>query len=186
MDTKNLKIIFIPGNGGGSINDGWFPYIKKELEKLGLTVVSRDFPDPILAREKYWLPFLKNELKADQHIMLIGHSSGAIAVMRFAENNKIYGSILIGAYYTDLGDKTEKLSGYFGHPWKWQNIKNNQNWIVQFASTDDPYISIEEARFVRDNLKTEYHEYIDQGHFGEDKGKTEFPEIVEIIKGKIQ
>jgi hypothetical protein len=37
-NKKQLKVIFIPGNGGGDINapDGWFPYLKQELEKMGL------------------------------------------------------------------------------------------------------------------------------------------------------
>jgi len=37
----------------------------------------------------YWLPFLKDELKADEYSILIGHSSGSIAALRFAEENNI-------------------------------------------------------------------------------------------------
>jgi hypothetical protein len=33
----------------------------------------------------------------------IGYSSGAVAAMRYVENHTIYGSILIGACYTDFG-----------------------------------------------------------------------------------
>jgi len=63
IDNSKIKIILIHGNGGGNVQDNWFPYVRNELEKLHLTVIARDFPDPILAREKYWLPFLKNDLK---------------------------------------------------------------------------------------------------------------------------
>ena len=110
-----IKVIIIPGNGGGTPQDNWFPYVKNKLEKLGLIVIAKEFPDPILAREIYWLPFLK-ELGADENTMLIGHSSGAVAAMRFAEKNKILG----------LGLEEEKKSGYFNMPWKWNKIKNNQ------------------------------------------------------------
>lgn len=187
MSSKNIKIIFIPGNGGGSIlsPDGWFPYLKLEFEKLGLTVIAKDFPDPELARAQYWLPFLKNELKADENTILIGHSSGAEAAMRFAQENKILGSILVGACYTDLEIETEKISGYYNHPWDWEKIKDNQSWIVQYASLDDPWIPIAEARYVHEHLDTEYYEYTDQGHFGGDRVKLEFPEIVRNIKGKL-
>ena len=64
-------------------------------------------------------------------------------------------------------------------------IKQNVKWIIQFASTNDPYIPIEEARFIRDKIGSEYYEYTDQGHFGVDVKKLEFPEIIEIIKKKI-
>lgn len=182
MNNNLPKIILIHGNGGSTVNDNWFPYVKNELEKLGLIVIAKTFPDNKLARQEYWLPFLKDELKADENTIIIGHSSGAVAAMRFAEINKIYGSILIGACYTDLGDEDEKKSGYYNKPWDWEKIKNNQNWISQFASTDDPYIPIEEARFIHENLNTDYHEFTDQGHFSWAENKKEFPELIQIIK----
>ena len=61
-----IRAIFIPGNGGGTPRDNWFPYLKTELEKLGFEVVDKDFPDSELAREKYWIPFL-HELEADEN-----------------------------------------------------------------------------------------------------------------------
>ena len=179
-----IKVILIHGNGAGTAKDQWFPYVKKELEKLGLKVIARDFPDPVLARAKYWLPFLK-KLGADKNTILIGHSSGAVAAMRFAEENKILGSVLVGACYTDLGDEMEKKSGYYEKPWNWQNIKNNQKWIIQFASKDDPWIPIKEARFIHQRLNTEYYEYEHEGHFGADREYPKFPKLVEVVKAKL-
>lgn len=178
-----IKVIFIPGNGGGTPKDNWFPYLKKELTKLGLKVIDQDFPDNIIAPEKSWIPFL-HKLNADENTILIGHSTGAIAAMRFAESNKILGSVLVGVYHTDLGEETEKQAGYFDRPWNFDAIKKNQKWIAQFNSSDDPWIPIEEARSVHEKLGTDYFEYKDQGHFGGDYLKLEFPEIVEYIKKK--
>lgn len=179
-----VKAIFIPGNGGGTPKDNWFPYLKTELEKIGVKVIAKDFPDNVLAREKYWIPFL-HELGADENTILIGHSSGAIAAMRFAEKNKILGSALVGTYYTDLGDENEKKSGYFDRSWNWDAIEKNQKWVIQFSSTNDPWIPIEEARFVHEKLKTEYQEFTDQGHFGGDYFKETFSELAEAIKEEL-
>jgi predicted alpha/beta hydrolase family esterase len=178
-----MKAILIPGNGGGTPQDNYFPYLERELPKLSIQTINKQFPDAILARKEYWLPFLK-EVGADENTILIGHSSGALAAMRYAEQNTIFASILIGACHTDLGYETEKQSHYYDDPWNWKVIRDNQKWIIQFASTDDPYIPIDEARFVHENLNTEYYEYTDQGHFGRDKGRTEFPELVEALKKK--
>ena len=184
-NNMKVKVIIIPGNGGGTPNDNWFPYIKNELEKLDLIVIAKEYPDPMLAREKYWLPFIK-KLGADENTILIGHSSGAIAAMRFAENHQILGSVLVGAYYTDLGLEEEKKSGYFNRPWKWNQIRNNQKCIILFASTDDPFIPIQEARHINENLNAEYYEYQNEGHFGHgNKPKKEFPEIINVIKSKL-
>lgn len=184
MKFKKIKAILIHGNGSGSAKDNWFPYVKQHLEKLGVKVIAEDFPDPVLARAKYWLPFIK-KLGADENTILTGHSSGAVAAMRFAEKNKILGSVLVSACYTDLGDEMERKSGYYNHPWDWEKIKNNQKWIIQFASKDDPWIPIEEARFINQELNTDYYEYEHEGHFGADKYYPEFPKLVEVIKTKL-
>ncbi len=180
----SIKAIIIPGNGADKPEDKWFPYVEKELKKLGVTVINVEFPDSMLARAKFWLPFLE-KLRADEHTILIGHSSGAIAAMRFAESHKIFGTVLVGAYVSDLGEQSEKISGYFDEPWKWDAIRKNQKWIIQFSSTDDPFIPVAEARKVHEKLQTDYHEYADQGHFGSRNGKVEFPEMIEAIKRKI-
>ncbi|GMU19805.1 MAG: hypothetical protein AMXMBFR12_09960 [Candidatus Babeliales bacterium] len=185
MKNNKIKIIFLHGNGNSTPNDNWIPYAKAALEKSGFTVIAKQLPDAPLARAKYWLPFLKNELRADENSVLVGHSSGALAAMRFAEQNKILGSVLIGAMHTDLGIESERQSGYFDTPWNWQAIKDNQEWIVQFASTDDPWIPIEEPRLIHKKLNSEYHEFIDQGHFGGDYDKKEFPELIAVIQRKL-
>lgn len=179
-----MKVIFLPGNGGCTPKDNWFPYVKNELEALGITVIDKDFPDNDICRAQYWLPFIK-ELGADEQTILIGHSTGAIASMRFAEENKIFGSVLVAGYHTDLEDEKEKQSGYFDTPWKWEQIKNNQKWIIQFNATDDPWIPITEARFVHEKLNTDYHEFTDKGHFGVDYHKKDFPELIEALKKKL-
>ena len=181
----NKKVLVIHGNGHSTPNDNWIPYIKRELEKLGIECITPQMPDAPLARSKYWLPFIKNILKADENTVLVGHSSGALAAMRFAEQNKILGSVLISAMHTDLGIESERLSGYFDMPWNWQAIKNNQQWIAQFASTDDPWIPIAQARFVHSKLNTQYCEFKNKGHFGGDYYKPEFPELLEVIKQKM-
>jgi predicted alpha/beta hydrolase family esterase len=172
-----VKAIFIPGNGNSTTSDNWFPSVKLELETKGIEVIAASFPDPNLARESFWIPFLIDELKADKNTILIGHSSGAVAAMRLAENHKILASVLVGACYTDLGIKEEKLSGYYNRPWQWEKIKRNQQWTVLFASQDDPCIPINEPRYIHRQLNCEYHEYKNQGHFGGDYFKPHFPEL---------
>lgn len=180
------RIIFAPGNGGCTTKQLWFPSVQKELEKQGVDVVAAEFPDPELARSKYWLPFLKEELLVDENSVIVGHSSGAIAAMRYAEQHPILGSILVGSYYTHLDLDAEKQSGYFDTPWQWEKIRSNQQWTVIFASQDDPWIPIEEPRFIQQKLQCEYHEFCDQGHFGGDYNKQSFPELVAALLANLR
>lgn len=182
---ETIKVILINGNGGGWPKENWLPPVAQKLKKLGLKVIFKRFPDPVLARAKFWLPFIK-KLGADENTILIGHSSGAVAAMRYAEKNKILGSILVATCHTDLGEPSEKVSRYYDKPWNWKAITSNQKWIVQFASVDDRFIPIAEARFVHKKLGTEYYEFKHQGHFSSWDKKTDFPQIVSIIKKKLK
>ena len=49
-----------------------------------------------------WLPFMKENLLVDEETIIIGHSSGACAAVRYAEENKVAGIILVGAYTSGL------------------------------------------------------------------------------------
>src|SRR5580704_7350380 len=66
-NVMDKKVIFIPGNSGGTPRDNWFPVVRKELEVAGFTVIAEDFPDNDLARSSFWLPYLLDELKADEN-----------------------------------------------------------------------------------------------------------------------
>lgn len=182
---KSPNVVLIHGNGGGNATSLWLPSVKEQLELAGIPTTARTMPGNMIGREKKWLPFLRDVLEADEHTVIVGHSTGAVAAMRYAEAYPILGSVLVGGYHTDLKNRIEKMSGYFNRPWEWAKIKANQEWIIQFASTDDPWIPIEEARYIHKQLNTDYHESSDQGHFGGDYDKKEFPELVTAITQKL-
>ncbi len=179
------KIIIIPGNGGSHIaTDHWYAWVRDELRGRGYEVIAEDMPDPVAAHANIWLPHIENTVKADANAIIIGHSSGGVAALRYLETHKLRGVIIIGVMHTDLGFEDEKDSGYYDSPWQWDKIKANAGWIVQFASTDDPYIPIAVPHLIHEQLDSEYYELSDRGHYMTDQNplnKT-FPEILEVIK----
>ena len=158
----------------------WLPWLEHELTSLGLVVVNRTFPDNVTARAEVWLPFLE-ELGADEHTILVGHSSGAVAAMRYAETHRLLGSVLVGTNYTDLGDSLEAASGYYQSPWQWQRIREHQEWIAIYHSSDDPHIPVAEPRFIAAQLQCSYFEFEDRGHFVD----RDFPEVLHFIRKKL-
>lgn len=182
MTSKPSKFIIVPGNGCTPVEDcNWYLSVADELKKLGFKVMLKDMPDPYGARESKWIPFIQKDLECDSQSIIIGHSSGAEAAMRLAEQQKVLGLILVSACHTDLGLKSERLSGYYSREWKWDQIKKNTNWIIQLHSKDDHLVPIEEGNFVAKSLGSEYHVFEEEGHFLTD----EFPQLIEIIKKKL-
>lgn len=180
------RVVLLHGNGNSSGNDNWFPYIKEGLAEIDIECLSPSLPDPNLARSKYWFPYFTDILKLGPDDLVVGHSSGALAILKYAEKNKLGASILVGTYHTDLGYEDERTSGYFDTPWDWYKIKTNQQWTAIFASTVDPYIPIAEPRYIRDKLGSKYFEFENQGHFGgETHPQLKFPELLDFLKQKL-
>jgi len=179
--SSPARAILIHGNGGSTAADIWLPWVERSLAALGIGVTNVTFPDNLKARAQYWLPFIA-ELGADEQTILIGHSSGAVAAMRYAETHRLLGSVLVGVCHTDLGDAFEAASGYYREPWQWRKIRDHQQWIAIYSSTDDPNIPIAEPRFVAAQLRCSYFEFNDRGHFVDAR---ELPEVVQFVKRKL-
>jgi predicted alpha/beta hydrolase family esterase len=182
------RVVILHGNGGTRGTDNWYPYIKEGLEKLGIVCEAPNLPDSKLARKKYWFPYLKDVLKIGPDDLVVGRSSGSIAILRYAEQNQIGASVLVAAYYSDLGFESERKSGYFDAPWQWNKIKAHQKWTAIFASTDDPWIPIREPEHIAKKLGSTLVKFNNMGHFGGigQPEKIEFPELLDFIKERLQ
>lgn len=174
------RAVIVPGNGAGNVEHcNWYGWAKKRINEIpDVSCTLKNMPDPVTARESIWLPFMEKELRCDEETVIIGHSSGAAAAMRYAETRRVFAIILVGAYTSDLGDENERESGYFSRPWEWERIKSNVKYIIQFGSTDDPFLPWEEQQDVADGLNTDFHKYTDHGHFQ----NTAFPELIDAVK----
>jgi predicted alpha/beta hydrolase family esterase len=173
------RIIYIHGNGSSHWSFAWAKWLKSELDELGYETFFETFPDSIIAREEHWLPFLKEHVKAGENDVIVGWSTGAVAAMRYAEENKIKGSVLVAPSYTDLGDEMEIQSGYFDRPWDWQKIKSNQEHILLVHGDNDPYIPRSEFDYIATQLVPERLIISDNHHFIE---RNEFPELLDYLK----
>ncbi|MDP3986134.1 MAG: alpha/beta fold hydrolase [Candidatus Veblenbacteria bacterium] len=172
------RIIFIHGNQSTSWAFAWTPWLKQELETRGYRTDFQTFPDSIIARAQYWLPFLKDNIQAGEGDVLVGWSSGAVAAMRYAEKNKVLGSVLVSPSYTNLNDELEKQSGYFDTPWDWESIKANQKHIALVHSENDPFIPTAEFQFIAQALQPTVINIPQGGHFME---QNYFPEVLEYL-----
>ena len=75
-----------------------------------------------------------------------------------------------------------KFTGYYNRPWEWEQIKQNTQWIVQFGSTDDPFIPFSEQEQVAEGTASEFHKFSDKGHFQ----SFAFSDLMNILIGKLK
>jgi Serine hydrolase len=92
--TTHVRVAIIPGNGDGDVRySNWYGWLQQALHKPpAVECVLRNMPDPIQAKESMWLPFMRDKLMCAEDTIIVGHSSGAAAAMRFAEQHKVQGT----------------------------------------------------------------------------------------------
>ncbi|CAF2963002.1 unnamed protein product [Rotaria sp. Silwood2] len=165
------RVIIVHGSAitPGIINRHWYKWLQAELVKLGFDAIAPALPDESEAKDSIWIPFLLNNLAVAENDILIGHSSGAMAILRVCEQMKVKGLILVSA-------------GYYDHDanqlWNWNKIKTNVQWIEQFHSSDDPFTPVDSSRHIAKQVQSTYHEFNNRNHFL----CTEFPDLIDVIK----
>ena len=159
------SVIICPGNGCTNIRQSnWYGVLHDQLRELKIRTYCEDFPDPLHARRDRWVPFIRSLAEQEENsseVILVGHSSGAQAALRYAEEFEVHGCVLVSATYSDLGDAHERASGYYPqkkanrveqNPYLFERMRKNcKNWY-QFHSDDDPFIPLREAELIRDGL----------------------------------
>lgn len=175
------EVIIIPG-GHATPEDNWYPEAEYSLQqRIGarsIKLAIAEMPSELQADK--WLSYMQTQLALGEHSIVVGHSSGAVAAMRYAEKSPLGGTVLVAAHHTHCGYFEEKRSGFFpDRGWDWDVIKvNNRRKIVQFGSNNDPFIPYEETEYIRGQLGTEYREIPNRGHFA----GFAFPELPEVIE----
>mmetsp|Transcript_61456 Transcript_61456/g.105763 ORF Transcript_61456/g.105763 Transcript_61456/m.105763 type:complete len:174 (-) Transcript_61456:65-586(-) len=152
-----------------------------DLVASGIDCVCENFPDPYAAKRSVWLPFIES-LGTDENTVIVGHSSGAQAALRYAENHPLKAVVLVAATFTDLGDQGERAFGYYPqgeeNPYDFEAMRANVPIWHQFHSDNDPFIPLEEAERIRDGLglTDTYHMLPRRSHFF-----SMFPELIDVI-----
>ncbi|KAI8463459.1 MAG: hypothetical protein J3K34DRAFT_443854 [Monoraphidium minutum] len=186
------RIVIVPGITLCNVETrAFYGWLRDELHQrppLFLDVTLRRMPACSSARESVWIPFMRDELRAAEDTVIVGHSSGAIAAMRFAQKYKVAGIVLVATYNSTLGLAMEERSEYFRTAWDWSAIRANAGFIIQFASTSDPWLGQGRGRptgwseqmDVAKKLNAELH-ILDRGHFM----KKRVPELLDAIQAKL-
>ncbi|MGH7157959.1 MAG: RBBP9/YdeN family alpha/beta hydrolase [Candidatus Saccharimonadales bacterium] len=140
---------------GGSSNYAWYPWVKAELEKLGYQVTVPDMPDPDPPKLATWLPHLQEVIgQPDDELVLIGHSIGAVIIMRYLEalENGQVGKVIMVAGFTDqLGFR--ELENFFDTRLDFEEIKpKSKNGFVAIQSDNDPFVSEQYGERLKEEL----------------------------------
>lgn len=173
-----VRIVHLHGDGVMHWAHPWVARVRERLHLAGVPTFFETFPDSIEARAEYWLPFLRDHVRAGSNDVLFGWSAGAAAALRYAQEHPVKGLVLVAPYYTDLGMELVRRSGFVTGPWDWTAIRRHSGRRVVFHSDADPYVSQAELRSLVALLRAEVHVIAGAAHFGE---LDELPDLEDYL-----
>ena len=187
----NKKVYIIHG-WDGYPEEGWFPWLKMELEKKGIQVYVPQMPKPEEPRINNWVPYLKEIISnSDSNTYFIGHSIGCQAVVRYLESlgetQKIGGAVFVAGFFKRLTNiekddiSSSVVSEWLGTPINFDNVKKCINKSIAIFSDDDPYVPIDNQDEFRSMLNSEIIIEHNKGHFSGTTGTVELPIVLDSI-----
>ena len=183
---RKMSVIIIHGTKGYP-DRNWFPWLKKELEKLGYKVFIPKFPTPENQNLENWLVVLEGYREyIDENTILVGHSIGAAFILDVLErlDHPVRAAFLVAGFIGVLGHPGyDELNDTFANKrFDWGKITRNCKRFYVFNSDNDRYITLEKGNELAKNLGTELIVVKGAGHINQESGYTKFDLILEAIK----
>ncbi len=157
------KILILHG-WNASAREHWFPKAKEFFQKEGYHVEVPTLPGNYFPKKDEWLKVIENIVKEDGWI-LIGHSMGGVAILRFLEKSpyKAKQAILVATPFEPMSFKP--IENFFDAPFDWQKIKQNCPKFDVINESDDPAVPFEHGKNFAKHLEGEFHQQIGFSHF---------------------
>lgn len=187
-----MKRAFIIHGWGGYPEEGWFPWLKKELESKDYSVSIPAMPKPETPEINSWVSTLKEAVgEVDKNTFFVGHSIGCQTIIRFLEEQpedaSIGGAVFV-AGWTHLtseatSDEESKATAkpWIEYPINWKEVRSRTNNFVAIFSTDDPMVPITEKEIFEEKLGAKIIIESNRGHFSGDDGVNELPIILDEL-----
>ena len=182
------KRAYIVHGCGGSPQDAWIPWLKKNLESQGVIVSAPQMPDEEHPRIDLWVGFLDGMvIDPNEQVYFIGHSIGCQTIMRYIqilpENVQVGGAIFVAGWF-QLENLTNADEERIAKPWLTQPIHDDKlqahvKKMATILSDNDPYGCTHQniERFEKLSSKTMLLK--NSGHLDSQK---ELPELLTITK----
>ena len=168
--------------------NNWFAWLKEQLEQDGYKVWLPQLPNSDKPNTETYNKFLLSNPDFDfnEETIIIGHSSGAVEALSLLQylpdSIKVKAVFLVSAFRDELG--WDALTGLFTEPFDFEKVKTKAEKFVFIHSDNDPYVPLEHAQYLAEQVGGELIVKSGQGHFNTELSEQyrAFPELLELIE----
>ena len=191
-----MNKIYIIHCWDGTKEDGWYPWLDKELSNENNKVYRFNMPNTANPKIEEWVSFLDKQIETlDDKTYFIGHSIGCQTILRYLQTKDIckVGGILFVAPWLDLLDYAieDEDSYNTAKPWltipiNFEKIKKFTNNISCIFSDNDYFVSLDQKYKFEELLNVKTIIVNNKGHISQDDNVYELKEILEECKKMIK
>ena len=174
----------------GSPDINWFPWLKQELEKLGVQAFSPKLPTPKGQTIDNWLKIMDQAINYyGSHTLLIGHSSAPLAICAKLQqlDQPVQAVFFVAPFYGFIGN--EEYDNYnrnfVEYYYDWGKVKHGANKFYIYRSDNDPYVPEKVGAALADKLEVEETIISGAGHINSQSGHARFPQLLQDIVQEI-
>lgn len=182
------KRVFIVHGWSGYPEEGWFSWLKQELEARSFSVIVPTMPDTENPKIDNWVNHLSNIIgEADINTYLVGHSIGCQTIMRYLERleeKRIGGAVFVAGFFNLVGLSNEEQSvvkTWLETPIDFGKIKQTTNNFVAIFSTNDPWVPLTEQNIFRNELGAKIIIEENKKHFSGEDGTNKLQSALDSV-----
>lgn len=153
--------IFIIHGWDGSPDEGWFPWLKKELEERKFQVQVPTMPEPAEPKIGAWVSHLAKVVDdIDENTFFVGHSIGCQTILRYLESlpsdKKVGGAIFVAGWLTLMNMETEEEKE-IAQPWletpiDFKKVKQHTSKLFAIFSDNDNFVPLNNKELFEQKL----------------------------------
>lgn len=182
---------YIVHRWGGSPDVDWYHWLKDELEESDCHTEILEMPNPDNPKIEEWLKYMDEHVELGEDVILVGHSIGCQAIIRFLEKKKIKikGCVFVAGWFSLTGLET-KEEKEIAKPWLTKKIdlgkvKDLMGKSIAIFSTNDPFVPLDNQKKFR-QLGSEIVIEEDKGHYTESDNIKEPEGILDSVMSLLE
>ncbi|MBW7959872.1 alpha/beta hydrolase [Patescibacteria group bacterium] len=199
-----MKYVIIHG-AFGSKDGNWFPWLKKNLDELGHSVILEQYPvddfdeitkkgknnsDNTIQNLKSWLNLFQNKIlpniKKDEPLVFIGHSLAPLFILHLLNkfSIKLNAGIFVSPFMSEIGGQYWQFDfvnkSFYKTNFNWKKLKELMPYSYVIYGEKDPYVKSVYPKKFAEKLSSSLIKIPNGGHLGEEY--KEFPLMLELCK----
>lgn len=180
-----MKRVFIIHGYTGNPRKNWFPWLRSELENLGIAVTVPAMPNTLFPRLDRWLPHLQKVVGAvDEDTYFVGHSLGCPTILRFLEalpdGQQAGGAVLVAGFAEPI--HFTELDSFTAGAWDDAKIKQSVSELVVINSDNDEHVPLTHGEHMRDRFGAKLVVLHDARHVNAKAGYVTAPFVMDELK----